>query len=51
MAIVGRIGGFHLTAPVKRKTYLVQLLPIASNILCRSQGRVLPCLDSVLLSR
>ena len=49
--IVTRIAGSYLATPVKRESYLVQLLTIAVDVLFCRDGWMLTCLDGILLSR
>ena len=50
-AVVVRVAGLNLTAPIKTKPKAVQLLAVAQNISLRRSGRMLPCLNRILLGR
>ena len=49
--VVVRCAGSHLTAPVERESYLVQLLSVACDVLRRCLLGVLPGLYRILLGR
>ena len=47
--VVVGIAGTYLSVPIERKAYLIELLPVTTDILVGSNGRVLPRLYGVLL--
>ena len=49
--VVPRFAGAHLTIPVEAETDAVELLTVACDVLVGSDGWMLTCLNSVLLSR
>ena len=49
--IVLWVAGAHFAVPVETKAYFVQLFAVSCNVLVGCDGRVLSCLNGILLGR
>ncbi len=49
--VIIRVGGFNFTVPIKRKPDFIKLLAVTFYVLFGGNGRMLSCLNGILLGR